>query len=252
MIPEEMKEKEIDRSENEIDRLAFIGTLAEGLAHEIRNPLSTININLQLLKEDWEQPETEREQTSHERVQCLLNEIDHLEEILNHFLQFARGLDLQLEDLDINSFLDEFLDVLEPELDRENIELERSFEQGIPLVSIDRNKFRQCLVNIIKNAREAMADRQDGELRVWTRTSEDGSIRITIRDNGEGIPGENLENVFEVYFSTRQGGTGLGLPIARRIIEEHDGTIDVRSDGEEGTCVEISLPPARTERERNE
>ncbi len=246
-----MKEQETDEEGKNVDRLAFIGTLAEGLAHEIRNPLSTINVNLQLLKEDWEQPETEREQKSYERIRRLLNEIEHLEEILNHFLQFARGLDLQLEDLDINSFLEELIEFIEPELNEEHISLEQDLEQGIPLISIDPGKVRQALVNIIKNAREAMSDRDDGELLIQTRSTEDDQVRISIRDNGHGIPEEHLESVFEVYFSTRKGGTGLGLPIARRIIQEHNGTIDIHSEEEGGTCVDIELPPAISEQKRN-
>jgi len=245
-----MREKGIEDDEQEIDRLAFIGTLAEGLAHEIRNPLSTINVNLQLLREDWAPPETEREQKSFERIEQLLNETEHLEEILNHFLQFARGLDLQLEDVDINSLLEDLLELVEPELEKEGIDLDRTFEQGLPLVSIDRNKFRQSLINVIKNAREAMSNRDNGRLELMTRTTDQQHVMITIRDNGHGIPEDQLDSVFEVYFSTRKGGTGLGLPIARRIIEEHGGTIQVRSDEDDGTCVDIKLPPARTEQER--
>lgn len=236
-----------DEDQQDIDQLAFIGTLAEGLAHEMRNPLSTININVQLLEEDWEQPETQRERDCFKRIQQLREQTEHLERILNQFLQFARGLDLQLEDIDLNTYLDEVLDRVEPRLDDKQVTLERDLSPGIPLVSIDREHFKRALKNLFENAMDALKAVEDGTIRVRTEETDDGNVLLTISDSGPGLPDDQLERAFDVFSSTKQGSTGLGLSISRRIIQEHGGTIKLKSPSGKGTHVHIQLPPAQSE-----
>ncbi len=233
--------------EPDIDQLAFIGTLAEGLAHEIRNPLSTILINAQLLEEDWSQPETERERSSHKRIKELIEHSEHLENILNKFLQFARGLDLQLEDIDLNTFLEDLLNTLSPKLETKGVEVQRELSNGIPLVSIDREHFRRALLNLFENASEAMTSQEEGVIRIRTEETDNGNVRLTIHDSGPGLPDDQLERAFEVFSSTKQGRTGLGLPISRRIVQEHGGEIELKSPSEHGTDVIIHLPSAHSE-----
>lgn len=232
----------------EVDQLAFIGTLAEGLAHEIRNPLSTINVNVQLLEEDWAQPETERERASFKRIQELREQTEHLESIINKFLQFARGLDLQLKDIDLNTFLEEVLDSITSQLEQKDIGVERDFTPGIPLVSIDREHFRRALINLFENAAEALHSSEDSRIRVGTEENDEGGVRLTIGDSGPGLPDDQLERAFDVFYSTKQGSTGLGLPISRRIIQEHGGEISLKSPSNEGVRVMIDLPPAHSDR----
>lgn len=242
------KNSEDGEDARDIDQLAFIGTLAEGLAQEIRNPLSTINVNVQLLEEDWEQPETERERSSFKRIKELRKQTDHLETILNKFLQFARGLDLQLEDIDLNTFLDELLDSVSPQLDQEGIELERDLSAGIPLVSIDREHFKRALMNLFENAVDVLENAEDARICVTTEESEDGTVRLTVSDSGPGLPDDQQERVFDVFYSTKKGNTGLGLPITRRIVQEHGGVITIESPSNQGTNVHIDLPSAESER----
>ncbi len=246
MTPEDIQNQLENRSPEDMERLAFLGTLAEGLAHEIRNPLSTINVNLQLLKEDWKDPETEREEMTVERIKSLLDETERLEEVLNNFLQFAQGKDLELEDLDLNSYLDEILELFEAEAEKSNITIQREYASGLPLVSIDPAQFQQAIVNVFRNTKEALEE-TGGEMVVRTEERSDGSVRCAIEDNGEGIPPEKLDKVFEVYYSTKKGGSGLGLPIAKRLVQEHGGHIDIVSQEGEGTTVTIVLPPAESE-----
>ncbi len=233
--------------QQDIDELAFIGTLAEGLAHEMRNPLSTININVQLLEEDWEQPETQRERDAYKRIRQLREQTEKLERILNQFLQFARGLDLQLEDIDLNTFLDELLDRIESRMDDQQVTLKRDLSPGIPLVSIDREHFHRALKNLFENAMDALKAVDDGIIRVRTEETDDGNVLLTVADSGPGLPEEQLERAFDVFSSTKQGNTGLGLPISRRIIQEHGGTIKLTSPSGKGTHVHIQLPPAQSE-----
>lgn len=227
-----------ERREN-AERLAFLGILAGGLAHEIKNPLSTLEVNLQLLKEDWQNPTTPRETRSLKKIETLLRETRRLGEILEDFLRFAARHEILLADCDLHEVLDEILDFVAPEQARSRITIAREYDRKLPLVSLDRNLFKQAMLNILINARQAMPN--GGRLTV--RTAREGELaRIEVRDTGVGIAEEDLPHIFKVFFSTKKGGTGLGLPTALRIVEEHDGTIDVESEPGAGACFVLRLP----------
>ena len=221
------------------ERLAFVGTLAGGLAHEIKNPLSTLNINLQLMKEDMQNPTEENYKRACRKVQILQKEIQRLEEILNDFLRFARGQKLELDDRDINDVLDEVVDFVTPEIKQKNIVVLKSYDSDLPLCRVDGNLIKQAILNVIINAGQAMES--GGELMIRTSGNK-RYVQIDITDTGAGIPKEILDKIFQVYYSTKKTGTGLGLPTAKRIIEEHRGTISVQSDEGKGTNVSIRLP----------
>jgi len=222
------------------DRLAFLGRLAGGLAHEIKNPLSTMTVILQLLKEEWAGAESSRERRTQQRIDLLLMEVHRLEGILNDFLRFARGPQRELTEVDVNSVLQEILDFVEPETTRFGIRTLYQAAPDLPLCRLDRDLFKQALFNVIINAQHAMEE-GGGELLVKTSRQGDAA-RIQITDTGCGIPADALGKVFDVYFSTKRRGTGLGLPTARRFIEEHGGTIDVESEEGKGTAVTVMLP----------
>lgn len=199
------------------------------------------------MKEDWEPGENERERKSLQRIENLLEETERLEETLNDFLKFARGFDLELQDEAINQVIEEYLEFFGPEARKENVDITCDFATGLPLVSIDVSAFRQAILNVLRNALEAMKP-SGGDIIV--RTMKQGEhVCVEVEDNGDGIDQERLEKVFEVYYSTKKGGSGLGLPISRRIIQEHDGTIQIDSTRGEGTLIRIALPPADVESE---
>ncbi len=228
-------EDRIRKTEN----LAFIGTLAGGLAHEIRNPLSTLNINLQLLKEDWGDPVTSKEQRSVKRIELLLRETNRLERILSDFLRFAGRYQLNREPHGVNALLEELLDLYAPEARQRKIAVRTDLDPSIPPVPVDEALLKQALVNVLKNAQEAMPG--GGELAV--RTSKNKRfVHIDIADTGTGIAPEHRDKIFEVYFTTKPNGSGLGLPTTRRILEEHDGEIEVESEPGKGTRVQLRLP----------
>ncbi len=221
------------------ERLAFIGTLAGGLAHEIKNPLSTININLQLLKEDMQGEMGESSRKRYLKVQSLQKEIQRLEEILNDFLRFARGQKLELQNHDINEIIDEVIDFVTPEAKQKNIRILKSYDTHLPSCRLDSNLIKQAILNIVINAEQAMEN--GGELMI--RTSRNKKyVQIDITDTGTGIPKDIIDMIFQVYFSTKKAGTGLGLPTTKRIIEEHKGTISVQSEEGKGTNFSIKLP----------
>lgn len=230
---------ELMKKAKEAQALAYAGSLAGGLAHEIRNPLSTISIQLQLLQEDWADAMTDRERRSLAKVKILLGEAKRLEGILSDFLSFSAGHKLSVTDEDVNSVLDEVLDFIRPEAEAHGIRIQRLYERTLPLVPMDRNLVKQVFLNIAKNAREAMP--KGGEILV--RTAREGrACRVEIADTGEGIAPDYLDRIWRAYFTTKKTGTGLGLALAKRIVEEHEGTIAVTSELGKGTMFTIRLP----------
>ncbi len=221
------------------ERLAFVGTLAGGLAHEIKNPLSTLSINLQLLMEDVQSMTGENSRKAHIKIQALQREVQRLEEILNDFLRFARGQKLELKDCDMNEVLDEVVDFVTPEIKQKKILILKSYDASLPHCRIDSNLIKQAILNVIINAEQAMGN--GGELMIRTSINKK-YIQLDITDTGTGIPKEIMDKIFQVYFSTKKTGTGLGLPTAKRIIEEHKGIISVQSEEGKGTNFSIKLP----------
>jgi signal transduction histidine kinase len=229
------------RAERMDEQVALVGTIASGIAHEIRNPLSTLRMNLQLLREDWADPITEREQKGKKRIDVLLRETARLETVVQDFVRFAAGHALKLERTDLNTLAAELLDFLGPQAERSRIRLVRDFSRALPLVDVDVALFRQSLLNLLVNAQQAMP--AGGEIRL--RTWEDGpQVKIEVSDTGPGIAPENLERIFNLYFSTKPGGTGLGLPMVKKIIEEHGGAVDVRSEPGKGAAFTLCLKKA--------
>lgn len=231
------------------EHVAFLSRLAGGLAHEIKNPLSTISINLALLEEEWgkaavgrnpSSPElTPREQRSLRRVKTLQREVGRMEHILEEFLTFTRGAQINRAPHDLAAVLREVLDFVEPEDAALGIRHHADLPVGVPLVMIDEHAFKQALINLFKNAREAMPS--GGELLV--RLRRDGNwAELIITDTGAGMSPEGLARCFDEYWSDKKGGTGLGLPTTRRIVEEHGGSLSVVSEQGRGTSFTIYIP----------
>jgi len=231
------------------DREVFLGRLAAGLAHEIKNPLSTMSINLALLEEEFtrpgragggEAPElSAREKRCMKRVGTLQREISRLEDILGDFLTYARGGEVNRSPHNLIEILRELLDFVQTEDELQEIRHHVDLPSSFPLAIVDPGALRQSLLNLLVNARQAMP--MGGELIV--RLERDGSHAIlTITDTGVGMSPEDLEHCFDAYFSTKKSGTGLGLATTRRIIQEHEGTISVVSEVGRGTSFRIVLP----------
>ena len=247
--PENRSTSHAPRPRTSQEQLAFLVRLAGGLAHEIKNPLSTIAINLALLEEAWGKPGpgrgngtpelTPREQRSLHRIKTLQREVGRMEAILEDFLQFVRGAQINRAPRDLASILRELLDFVEPENQQAGIRHVVDLAVGMPLVMLDETAIKQALLNLLKNAREAMPS--GGELLVRVRR-EGNWAEVLITDTGVGMSPDALEHCFDEYWSDKKGGTGLGLPTTRRIIEEHGGTVHVVSQRGIGTSFSIYLP----------
>lgn len=231
--------RELEERIRNAEREAFVGTLATGLAHEIRNPLSTLNINLQLLQEDWANAVTSKEQRTVKRIETILRESRRLEQTLNDFLRFAGKHPLDLAPHNVNDVLDEILDFIGPEARQRKIEVRKLYDASLQAIPLDVSLFKQALINVLRNAEEAMPG--GGELIVRTSRNK-RVVHIDVTDTGTGIPAEIRDKIFQVYFTTKTSGSGLGLPTAKKIIEEHHGAIEVQSEPGKGTCFSIRLP----------
>jgi two-component system sensor histidine kinase HydH len=209
------------------------------LAHEIRNPLNTMRLNLQLLQEDWEQSEGSDKAKAPKRLETLGKEVDRLEETLNDFLRLARLPTPDLRPANISLLLDEFLDFIEPEAQQSHIEVVRDFHDDLPEIDLDSGQIKQALLNIILNANQSMP--AGGQLVVKAHREND-HIAIDIADTGEGIRPDRINKLFDLFYSTKKEGTGLGLPMAQRIVSLHGGNIQVTSQEGKGTTFSIRLP----------
>jgi signal transduction histidine kinase len=227
-----------------LNQLAEMGKLAAGLAHELKNPLSTLKLNLQLLEEDLAHlPGAER---SIARLGTLKKEAERLRQTLDDFLRFAGRIELRLEDVSLNSIVEELIDFIIPQAQATKVRVLTALAPENPRCRLDVNLFKQALLNLLLNAIQAMpAERAagGGELLVRTLQSKDSAI-LYVSDTGMGISTENLPRIFDAYFTTKRGGTGLGLPTTRRIIEEHNGHISVQSEPGRGTSFRVDLPLA--------
>ncbi len=231
------------------DRLAFVGGLAAGLAHEIRNPLNVLSLNLQMLEEEIAAAAkpaapggTDGDPGEEARVYiaALQGEIRRLGNLVNNFLSFARPSQLRIETRDLNRVLSDICRLVRPDFDAKGLQLIQDLSPYLPPVDLDEGQIRQAVMNILINATQIL--KAGGTVWVRTRVGPAGEAAITIEDNGPGIKPEDRDRIFEVFYSSRGGGTGLGLPIAARILEAHGGSISVDSEPGKGARFILKLP----------
>jgi len=222
------------------DRLAYVGTLASGLAHEIRNPLNSMNMNIQLLQEEIEEMGLGDDSEEIDGMfDSTKREIHRLERLVSSFLSYARPTQLQTKSCSVNSLVESVITLLKLEMEEKGIRLMLELSPDLPEIMLDDAQMRQALINVIQNAVQVS---QSGDaIRIRTRTGGGEKILIIIRDEGPGIAPQELENIFKVFYSTRRGGTGLGLPIAQRIAELHGGGLKVDSEIGKGTTITFIL-----------
>jgi signal transduction histidine kinase len=227
---------------------AEVAQLAGGLAHEIRNPLSTMALNLDLLAEDFQGAETTRDKRVLQKIDRLRRESQRLQDILENFLRFARVQELRRDPADLNVIVEELRDFFEPQAMAQGIVIRTQFEPDLPKMTLDVDLFRQALLNLFINARQAMPD--GGELMLRTRSDGPWNV-LEITDTGVGMTPEVRARVFDAFYSTRPGGCGLGLPTTRKIVEAHGGTIGVESEPGKGSQFCLRLPNRRATHERS-
>ncbi len=236
----QQKQQELIRAE----RLAAVGRISAQVAHEIRNPLSSIGLNVEMLEDQLTESRFESVEDAKEARDLLasvIREVDRLTEITEDYLRLARLPTPSKRPEDLKKILEEVLSFAREELERAGVKIVAELpESGLP-VSADEGQLRQVFLNLIRNAREAMAN--GGTLKVRA-TSTGALLDVRVSDTGSGIPPEVREKLFEPFFTTKPGGTGLGLSLSRQIVEAHGGRIDVDSAPTGGTTFVLEFPRA--------
>jgi PAS domain S-box-containing protein len=220
------------------ERLAALGRITAGVAHEVKNPLNSMRLWLENLKESLP---AEPDSASQQAVQVLDKEIDRLDAVVKRFLDFTRPMDIRLEPTQLAELLKEVLEVARPQLQKSNIQLAQLLPIDVPEVYVDRALLKQAVLNLVLNAAEAMPI--GGQLRlVLSRRGE--MAEISVGDTGKGIAPENRQKIFQLFFTTRPGGSGIGLASTFRIVQLLNGSIDFTSEVGRGTTFRIELPLA--------
>jgi signal transduction histidine kinase len=217
-------------------KLASLGRLTSGVAHEVKNPLNAMTIHLELLKDRL----GASREVVQENLDVIGTEIKRLDRAVQGFLKFVRPQELALSSVDLNGLLRELEALLSPEWQPVGVRFVAELDPALHSIRADEELLRQAFMNILLNACQAMPS--GGAVRISTAFDQGEYARVTIADEGNGIPAEDLEKIFRLYYTTRPGGTGIGLSVVYRIIQLHDGSIDVRSEVGKGTTFDVRLP----------
>jgi signal transduction histidine kinase len=229
----EERERELVRSE----RLAAVGKMAAMITHEVRNPLSSIGLNTELLDDEL----GENQKEARELVQAIHREVDRLTAITEEYLLFARMPKPKPAPEAVNTLVGALVGFVRPDLAAKGVTLEVELADGDPIAHIDAAQIRQCLINLVRNASEAVAAKGGGTVTLRTRRADD-RVTIAVQDDGPGIAADVLPRMFDPFFSTKEGGSGLGLALTQQIVKDHGGDLSVESTVGKGTTFTVSVP----------
>ncbi len=246
----EKSHRELQKSHQELEqaqyqlirteKLAALGQLAAGVAHEINNPLGTITIYAHILLKGMEADDPRRED-----LQLIISEASRTKDIVQGLLSFARETKLKPGDTNINELLEDTLGLLVNQALFQNIKIKKTLFQNLPTIFADATQLKQVFLNIILNAAQAMEGKGDFSITTW---QDKGDIKIKISDTGPGVPPEHVGKLFNPFFTTKEKGTGLGLAISYGVVERHSGKIDVETQLGKGSAFIISLPIGSSEK----
>ena len=244
MTAELEKSKELEAQLQHAEKSAVIGRLGSAIAHEIRNPLNYINLTLDHLRSKFAPEEPGKRETFEKLTLQLKAEVARINQQIGDFLNYSRPAKADLKPIDVRTVVDDSLRIVEGQASENNIKVGVIEHESVPKIWGDPEFLRSVFNNLLINAIQAM-EKSGGRLNIKITPDEnDGFVRIEIADTGNGIPDENLSKIFEPYFSTKETGTGLGLAIVLKIVEMHNGTIEVESITGEGTRFTVRLPKA--------
>ncbi len=221
-----------------VRQIEQLSKLTAGLAHEIKNPISIIKINLKLITEDWDKND-EKLARSMRKIVVVQKETDRLQQILDDFLRYTGRAEIHPAAADLNQLVGEVVDFYSPQAHSYSITVRTAFTEGRIVCKVDIDMLKQVILNLFINAQQAMTT--GGDLMVKTVRKNNEAL-IEIGDTGSGIEPDKLSKIFDAYYSSRPAGTGLGLPIAQKIVEAHNGSISVISEPGKGTLFTITLP----------
>ncbi|HEY3197748.1 MAG TPA: ATP-binding protein [Nitrospirales bacterium] len=221
-------------------KLAALGQLTSGIAHEVKNPLNAMMIHLELLKEKLEMPLEAGQFPARQNLAVIESEIKRLDRVVQGFLKFIRPQELALKPVDLNALLNRTVAPLAIQWQPQSVRFLCELDDTLPMITADEDLLHQAFLNILLNACQAMPD--GGRVTVRTERLEDDSVKVSIRDEGIGIPPEEKDKIFKLYYTTKADGNGIGLSMVYRIIQLHDGEIMVQSEVGQGSTMVVRLP----------
>jgi signal transduction histidine kinase len=232
----------VHRIEDEIElsrRLAAIGRLTSGVAHEVKNPLNAIVVHLEVLRQKMKEidPDTRR------HVDVIGSEIQRLDRVVQTLVDFTRPVELRLSEMDLRKVVEDVVVLASPAAERHQVVIEREISQELLPVRVDADLVKQAVLNIVLNGVQAMPE--GGTLRIAAKREGDGAV-IMVRDQGAGIPENIRDKVFNLYFTTKSGGSGIGLAMAYRVVQLHHGSVEFTSIMEHGTTFYLRFPLAES------
>jgi len=240
MTGELEKNRDLQKQLQEAEKSAVVGRLASAIAHEIRNPLNYINLSLDHLRKKFAPEDAEKQANFRKLTAQLKVEVDRINRQVSDFLRYSRPVKLDLRPIEIRGVIEDSLRIVEPQASEMSINISFVQREKIPLVVGDAEVLRSVFNNLFLNAVQSM-EGSGGNLSVIIFEDE-GFVAVEIKDSGVGIPKENLEKIFQPYFSTKETGTGLGLAIVKKVVEDHSGEISIDTSVGEGTTISVRLP----------
>lgn len=242
MTDELEKTRELQAQLQEAEKSAVVGRLASAIAHEIRNPLNYINLSLDHLRNKFK-PEDKGKKENFEKLTSQLKvEVDRINQQISDFLRYSRPVKLDLQPTNIRNVIEDSLRIVEPQAAETDVKISVIEREIVPNVLGDAEVLRSVFNNLFINATQSM-EKDGGNLNIVLSSNSD-SVKIEVKDTGNGIPNGNLQKIFQPYFSTKETGTGLGLAIVKRIVDDHNGAIEVESEENVGTTFTVELPNA--------
>lgn len=240
LVRDTTESKRSEEEKMESERLGALTMLAAGVAHELGNPLNSLNIHLQLLERRLKKTVPDLyEAELRESIDIATGEVKRLDHIIDQFLKAIRPARPELKTVDLNALIQEAMRFLGPELEDRQIAVRLELHSALPALQLDADQIKQAFYNIVKNAAQATAP--GGSIAIRSDLTEE-QVAITFTDDGEGISAEDMSNLYQPYFTTKTSGTGLGLLIVRRIVREHGGELNFASEEGKGTTVTVFLP----------
>jgi signal transduction histidine kinase len=228
------KLKENEELIRKSEKLSIVGELASAVAHEARNPLTSLKAFLQLFQYKAKKDEDKQ------YYSIMLSEVERINSIVSEFMILSKPQAITYQNRNIASLLTDVITLLEAISIMKNIEVTKEFEPNIPFIKCEGNQIKQVFINVFKNAIEAVPN--NGKIDVQVKRLEDDEVLIRVMDNGRGIPHDLMPKLGEPFYTTKEKGTGLGLMVSYKIIAEHRGSIAIQSEMDKGTTVDIILP----------